>query len=64
MLSDHDITRAATALIHEFGESAEIQAVKYADLMLTQRNRAGLLIWARIWRTIAEARPVRTGLAH
>jgi hypothetical protein len=64
MLSDRDVTRAATAMINEFGESAEIQAAKYADLMLTQHNRPALLIWARIWRTIAEARPVGTGLPH
>jgi hypothetical protein len=64
MLSDHDVVRAATAMMNEFGEAAELQAAKYADLMLWQHNRAALMIWARIWRTIAEMRPARTGLPH
>jgi hypothetical protein len=51
-------------MMHEFGEHAELQAAKYADLMLGHSNRAGLLVWARIWRTIAEKRPVQTGLPH
>jgi hypothetical protein len=62
MLSDYDVVRAADALMQEFGDRAEHQAAKYADLMLGQSNRAGLLIWARIWRTIAETRPGPTGL--
>jgi hypothetical protein len=32
--------------------------------MLGHSNRAGLLVWARIWRTIAEKRPAQTGLPH
>lgn len=64
MLSDFEVQRAADAMMHQFGDHAELQAAKYADLMLGQSNRAGLLIWARIWRTIAEMRPVRTGLPH
>lgn len=64
MLSEHDVVRAATAMMDEFGESAELQAAKYADFMLWQRNRAALLVWARIWRTIAEMRPAQSGLPH
>jgi hypothetical protein len=64
MLSDFDVLRAADAMMHEFGEHAELQAAKYADLMHGCSNRAGLLIWARIWRTIAEVQPRRTGLPH
>ena len=64
MLSEHEIVGAATAMMNEFGDSAEQQAAKYADLMLWQRNRAALLVWARIWRTIAEMRPAQTGLPH
>lgn len=62
MLSDFEVQRAANAMMHQFGEEAELQAAKYADLMLGHSNRAGLLVWARIWRTIAEIRPTRTGL--
>jgi hypothetical protein len=32
--------------------------------MLGHSNRAGLLVWARIWRTIAEKRPAHSGLPH
>jgi hypothetical protein len=64
MLSDFEVLRAADAMMLQFGDSAEIQAAKYADLMLGQRNRAGLLVWARIWRTIAEKRPAQIGLPH
>lgn len=63
-MSDIDVVRAADAMMHEFGECAELQAARYADLMLGHSNRAGLLIWARIWRTIAEARPAPAGLRH
>jgi hypothetical protein len=64
MFSDYEVARAADAMRHHFGEYAEIQAAKNADLMLRERNRAGLLIWARIWRTIAERHPTRSGLPH
>jgi hypothetical protein len=64
MLSDFDVVRAADAMLHEFGDRAEFQAARYADLMLGHSNRAGLLIWARIWRTIAEQRPARPGLPN
>jgi hypothetical protein len=64
MLSDFDVLRAADAMMHEFGDRAELQAARYADMMLGYSNRAGLMMWARIWRTIAETHPVRTGLPH
>jgi hypothetical protein len=64
MLSDFEVLRAADQMMNEFGDHAELQAAKYADLMLGHSNRAGLLVWARIWRTIAEKRPAQTGLAH
>jgi hypothetical protein len=63
-LSDFDVRRAADAMMHEFGERAELQAVRYADLMLGYQNRPGMLMWARIWRSIAETHPARTGLPH
>jgi hypothetical protein len=64
MLSDFEVLRAADAMMNEFGDGAELQAARYADLMLGQSNRAALLVWARIWRTIAEKRSARPGLAH
>ena len=64
MLSDFEVLRAADAMMNQFGESAELQAAKYADLMLGHSNRPGLLVWARIWRRIAELRPARPGLPH
>lgn len=64
MLSDFEVLRVADAMMHQFGDGAELQAARYADLMLGHSNRSGLLIWARIWRTIAEMRPARTGLVH
>jgi hypothetical protein len=64
MMSDFDVVRAADAMMHQFGEHAEFQAARYADLMLGHSNRAGLLLWARIWRTIAEKHPAPNGLPH
>lgn len=63
-MSDLDVLRAADAMMHEFGEEAELQAAKYADMMLGYGNRAGIMLWARIWRTIVEKHPARTGLPH
>jgi hypothetical protein len=64
MLSDFEVLRAADAMMHQFGDHAELQAARYADLMLGHSNRAGLLVWARIWRTIAEKRPAQVGSRH
>jgi hypothetical protein len=64
MLSDFEVLRAADAMMQQYGDHAEIQAAKYADLMLGHSNRAGLLVWARIWRSIAEQRPAQTGLPN
>jgi hypothetical protein len=64
MLTEYEVARAAVAMVNEYGEGAEIQAAKYADLMRGQSNRAALQIWARIWRTIAENYPAPRGLPH
>jgi hypothetical protein len=42
MMSDMDIVRAASAMMNEFGEHAEFQAARYADLMLGHSNRDGI----------------------
>lgn len=62
MLSDFDVRRAADAMKREFGEAAELQAARYADLMRMHDNRAGLLVWAQIWRSIAELQSEPRGL--
>ena len=49
-MSDFDVARAADAMRHEFGEHAEFQAARYADLMLGY--------------TIAETHPAPKGLPH
>lgn len=64
MLSDFEVLRAAEAMRHEYGAGAELQAARYADLMLDYSNRAGMLLWARIWRRLAEMESGRTGLPH
>ena len=64
MLSDLEVVRAADAMMHEFGDQAELQAAKYADLMVGYSNRAALLVWAKIWRAIAEKHPSAKGLPH
>ena len=64
MLSDLEVVRAANAMVQEFGANAELQAAKYADLMLGHSNRAGLLIWAKIWLKIAEKHPAPIGRPH
>jgi hypothetical protein len=62
MLSDYEVVRAAAAMMHQLGEFAEHQAAKTAAVMLRESHRAGLLIWERIWRQIAEMHPAQTGL--
>ena len=64
MLSDLDVRRAADAMRREFGTTAELQAAKYADLMQAYNNRPGLLVWARIWRSIAEFQVEPGGLPN
>ena len=64
VLSDLDVRRAAEAMRLEFGEAAELQAARYADLMQIYNNRSGLLVWARIWRSIAESQCKCGALPH
>jgi hypothetical protein len=59
-----DIWRAATLLIKQHGEDAEIIAAQRADLMLDRGDREGQLVWLRIRRAIAELQAVPTGPAH
>ena len=60
MFSDMDIVGAAHLTIHEYRGDVELEAAKYADLMLGHRD--GPLTWARGWRTIAVMQQAPTGL--
>jgi hypothetical protein len=54
MISDLDIWRAANMLITRYGELAEIEACRLADLMLDRGDRDGELLWLRIRGAIVE----------
>jgi hypothetical protein len=64
MLSDRDIYRVAHFMLHEHGGDAELEAATRADRMLQRGDRDELLIWFRVWRTIALMRQAPTGLSH
>jgi hypothetical protein len=51
-------------MIDAYGGDAELEAAKYAGLMLGCDDRGGLVFWAKIWRTIAEMRQAPTDLPH
>jgi hypothetical protein len=54
MISDLDIWRAANLLITQYGDLAEIEACRLADLMLDRGDRDGELLWLHIRRAIVE----------
>ena len=60
MLSE-DIYRVAHFMMHEHGCDAELEAVTRADRMLQRGDRNQVLIWFRIWRTIALMRQSPSG---
>jgi hypothetical protein len=64
MLSEADILRSAHLMIDAYGSDAELEAAKYAGLMLGCDDRGGLVFWAQIWRTIAVMHQAPTGLPH
>ena len=64
MPSDVDIYRAAHLMMHEHGGDAELEAATRANRMLRRGDRNELLMWFRIWRTIAVMRQVPTSLLH
>jgi hypothetical protein len=64
MLSQVDICRTAHLMIHEFGNDAEVEAVRCANRMLWRGDRSALLTWFSIWRTIAVMRRTPTGLPN
>ena len=64
MTPDIDIWRAATLLMKQHGENAEIVAAQRADLMLERGDPEGRLVWLRIRRAIAELQAAPSGPAH
>jgi hypothetical protein len=60
MLSE-DIYRVAHFMMHEHGCDAELEAVTRAYRMLHRGDRNQVLIWFRIWRTIALMRQSPSG---
>lgn len=63
-ISDLDIWRAANLLIRQHGAQAELEACRFADMMLDRSDRDGQLVWLRIRRAIAELQARPTVLAH
>jgi hypothetical protein len=64
MISDLDISRAAHLMMHQYGGKAELEAARYADVLLGRGDLEGLLTWTRIARTIAAMRLTPTRLPH
>ena len=64
MLSDEEIYRIAHFMMHEHGCDAELEAVTRAYRMLHRGDRNQVLIWFRIWWTIALMRQSPSGGAH
>ena len=48
MISDLDIYRTASVLIHEHGEDAEVEAAQWADAMLENGDLEGQAMWERV----------------
>ena len=65
-LSDVDLYRAAHLMMHDYGNNAELEAARCADLMLARGDRDDLLVWFGIGRTIAMMRSqaLTTGLPN
>ena len=64
MIPDIDIWRAATLLVRQHADDAEIVAAQRADEMLDRGERAGQLVWLRIRRAIAELQAAPSGQPH
>lgn len=63
-VSDIDIWRAATLLIRQHGENAEIVAARRVDELWEQEDDEGRAVWLRIKRAIVELQAAPTGPAH
>lgn len=64
MISDLDIWRAATLLIKQHGDNAEVIASFRVDEMTEREDDEGRAVWLRIERAVAELQAQPTGPAH
>jgi hypothetical protein len=64
MLTKPDIFRVAHLMLHEYGNEAEDEAAKYADLMRGCGNWDALLTWTSIRQTIAVMDQAPTSLPN
>jgi hypothetical protein len=64
LISDLDIYRAASLLILQHDEDAEIFAAQRADEMLDRGEHDGQLVWLRIKRAVAELQAAPSGLLN
>jgi hypothetical protein len=64
MISDLDIWRAATLLIKQHGQDAEIVAARRVDELAEREDNEGRAVWLRIRRAIVELQATPSGLAH
>jgi hypothetical protein len=54
MIDDPDVWRAASVLIHRYGDDASSCAAQRADELLAHGDADGHSIWLRILKAIAE----------
>jgi hypothetical protein len=64
MVSEIDIWRAASLLIDQHGENAEIVAAHRADELWEREDHEGRAVWLRIKRAIAELQATPAGPGH
>jgi hypothetical protein len=64
MIPDIDIWRAATLLIKQHGQNAEIAAARRVDELAEQEDQEGRAVWLRIKRAIVELKTTPTGPPH
>jgi hypothetical protein len=64
VVSNIDIWRAATLLIKQHGQDAEIVAARRVDELAEQEDDEGRAVWLRIRRAIVELQSAPTGPGH
>lgn len=64
MVPDGDIWRAATLLIRQHGENAEIVATQRAQELWAREDHEGRAVWLRIKRAIVDLQSTPIGPAH
>ena len=60
--SDHDVWRAAVALIERFGEHAPLYARQSVDLCIERSDAGGAAAWRRVWRATEALLRYRAGV--